>query len=121
VRALILGATLSAVLASASSAEPFLCVYPAVHDGDTWTCRGGQRVRLWGVNAAELRDPGGAEAKRALNHLIAGKVLTCVPKGRSYDRTVALCTVDGHDVAEEMVRQRQAVDWPKYSRGRYAR
>lgn len=111
---------LALAIAAAMLNPAFLCVHPAVYDGDTFRCHDGPRVRVWGVNAAELRDPGGAEAKRALTRLISGKVLTCVKRGKSYDRVVALCTVDGRDVAAEMVRRGHAVDWPKYSRGRYA-
>jgi endonuclease YncB( thermonuclease family) len=34
--------------------------------------------------------------------------------------TVASCAVNGTDVAEWLVRQGLALDWPRYSHGRYA-
>ena len=99
----------------------FLCTSPAVHDGDTFRCHDGPRVRVWGIDAPELRTDAGPASRRALTHLVAGKVLICRRKGTSYDRVVALCTVRGRDVAADMVRQGQAVDWPRFSRGAYAR
>lgn len=102
-------------------AAAFICAYPAVHDGDTFRCHDGPRVRLWGVDAPELKTSAGPASTRALVRIVAGKTLACTPRGHSYDRIVALCTINGRDVAGEMVRQRQAVDWPKFSKGFYAR
>jgi endonuclease YncB( thermonuclease family) len=109
------------MLAPLALAAAFLCVYPDVHDGDTFRCHDGPRVRVWGIDAPELKTPAGPASTRALRQLVAGKILTCVPKGHSYDRVVALCTVNGRDIAAEMVLGGWAVDWPKYSHGRYAK
>jgi micrococcal nuclease len=105
----------------AALAAAFLCLHPGAVDGDTLRCGDGTRVRIWGIQAPERHHPEGPASTRALSRLIAGKVLTCQPRGKSYDRVVALCTVDGRDVAAEMVRQGQAADWPRYSGGLYAR
>ena len=37
-----------------------------------------------------------------------------------YGRTVASCSVAGADVADWLVRNGLALDWPQYSKGRYA-
>jgi endonuclease YncB( thermonuclease family) len=36
-----------------------------------------------------------------------------------YGRTVARCSIDGVDVAEWLVRNGLALDWPLYSKGKY--
>lgn len=100
----------------------FVCLMPGAHDGDTFRCQDGTRVRVWGVDSPELKTPAGPAATRALANMITGHNLTCERKGKSYDRVVALCRLeDGRDIAAEMVRQGQAVDWPKFSKGYYAR
>ena len=103
-------------------ADPFFCLAPGVIDGDTLRCRGGTRVRIWGIQAPERHEPAGPAATRAMSTIIRGADLRCEPKGRSYERVVARCrrTSDGRDIAAEMVRQGHAVDWPLYSKGAYA-
>jgi micrococcal nuclease len=102
-------------------AAAFICAHPGVIDGDTLACRGGQHVRVWGIQAPERYMETGPASTRAMAHLIQGHNLTCYRKGRSYNRTVARCFLpDGRDIAREMVNQGQAVDWPNFSRGYYA-
>ena len=36
-----------------------------------------------------------------------------------YQRTVAACSVDGVDLADWLVRNGLALDWPTYSKGKY--
>ena len=36
-----------------------------------------------------------------------------------YRRTVATCSVDGVDLADWLVRNGLALDWPQYSKGKY--
>ncbi len=74
-----------------------LCLIGAtVVDGDTIKHEG-RNYRLWGIDAPERGDPYGQAS---------GGVLRCdLP--------------DGRDVACEMVRLGAAVDWPKYSKGKY--
>lgn len=99
----------------------FLCQAPAITDGDTWRCNDGQRVRAWGINAAEMNTPEGPPARNTMARLISGQTLSCERKGKSFNRVVALCRLpDGRDVANEMVCAGMAVDWPQFSRGRYA-
>ena len=93
----------------------------AVTDGDTLRS-GDLRIRLWGIDAPELKDAGGPEAKQALADLTNGQPLVCdvVDVGK-YGRMIAKCRLPGGaDLACEMVRTGHAVDWPKYSGGAYA-
>jgi len=64
-----------------------------VIDGDTiQTYRkvnGSNFIRLAGVNAPELHQFGGVEAKNKLKRQIQGKTITLQPVGRSYSRVVA--------------------------------
>lgn len=100
----------------------FLCVNAAALDGDTWRCADGTRVRAWGITAPEKHQPGGHEATRAAANLITGKTLVCEVKGPpSYGRKVALCRLDGRDVAAELVGGGFARDWERFSGGAYRR
>jgi endonuclease YncB( thermonuclease family) len=63
----------------------------------------------------------GAKAANELDRFIAGRLVSCVDiDERTYDRVVAVCTVGSVDLADWMVRQGLAFDWPKYSKGDYA-
>ena len=90
-------------------------------DGDTMRA-GDLRIRIWGIDAPERGDPGGARATEALRSLITGQRLTCEDMGPDrYGRTVARCTLpDGRDLACALVEMGAARDWPKYSKGAYA-
>lgn len=102
----------------------------SVIDGDTLEIRG-QRIRLWGVDAPEGRQSCtragqpyrcGTEAANALDLWIGGRTVSCDPKGRPdrYGRIVAVCRVDGQDMAAWAVSQGHAVDYATFSRGAYA-
>lgn len=104
-----------------SLAALFICAHVGITDGDTMRCHDGQRVRLWGVQAAEASDPTGPAATRALAAIVGGRTVICRRKGQSYNRTVAQCYRWTGDVAGEMVRRGAAKDWYRYSKGHYAR
>ena len=56
-------------------------------DGDTlWVCdqTACHKIRLCGIDAPELSDPRGPAARRALQNLVGGNVINCVPGGRGY-------------------------------------
>ncbi|MCS6778518.1 MAG: thermonuclease family protein [Geminicoccaceae bacterium] len=90
-----------------------------VRDGDTLELLG-HVVRLQGIAAPELHEPLGHEAKLALEALVAGRTLTCLPDGtRSHGRIVAICRVDGEDVGARLVAMGLARDCPRFSAGRY--
>ena len=79
------------------------------------------RIRIAGIDAPELDHPYGQQAKWALVKLCKGQVVTARIKPElSYDRLVAECVLpDGRDLGAEMVRAGMALDWPKFSGGKY--
>ena len=119
----------------------FVCAAPApaladdlsgqasIIDGDTLEIHG-TRIRLWGVDAPEsnqlcrgedsLQYRCGAKAANELDAFIARRPVDCSPVSLDqYRRTVAVCSIDGVDLAEWLVRNGLALDWPKYSKGKY--
>lgn len=91
-----------------------------VVDGDTIVIDK-VRIRIAGIDAPELDHPYGQQSKWALVKLCKGQVVTARIKPElSYDRMVAECFLpDGRDLAAEMVRAGMALDWPKFSGGKY--
>lgn len=92
-----------------------------VIDGDTIDI-GGTRIRLSGIDAPEMDHPYGKNAKWTLVNLCKGQEVRAVFDGNlSHDRTVATCYLsDGRDLSAEMVRAGMAIDWRKFSGGKYA-
>lgn len=90
----------------------------------------GRSVRLWGIDAPELRQecskdgrryPCGEKAKEALTAFLGAAAPICETVNRDrYGREVAKCEIAGDDLARLMVRSGWAVDWPRYSKGAYA-
>lgn len=93
----------------------------SVVDGDTIRI-GNVSLRLAGIDAPELDHPWGQKAKWELVKLCKGQVITAkIEPLMSYDRLVATCYLpDGRDLSAEMVRLGLALDWPKFSSGKYA-
>lgn len=91
-----------------------------VIDGDTIVIDN-VRIRLAGIDAPELDHPWGQKSKWALVQLCKGQVVTARIKPElSYDRLVAECFLpDGRDLAAKLVRCGLALDWPKFSGGKY--
>ena len=76
-----------------------------VVDGDTVHLADGTKVRLLGIDAPELNQPGGDDARSYLIHLIGKSrvVLETFDTDR-YGRVVArVLTEEGHDLCGEMV------------------
>ncbi|WP_231703990.1 thermonuclease family protein [Cochlodiniinecator piscidefendens] len=92
-----------------------------VTDGDTITIQKTQ-VRIYGIDAPELHHPYGQKAKWAMVHLCKGhRIRAEITDEDEYGRTVAKCFLpDGRDLSEEMVKQGLAIDWPKFSGGKYS-
>jgi endonuclease YncB( thermonuclease family) len=127
--ALALG-SLSLLFSSPGAARPgpepaSIAGVAEVIDGDTIVI-GGTRIRLEGIDAPEAGQtcrrkwfgswPCGAAATDALQALLAGKTVTCEPRGLDkYGRTLAACFADGRDVNAAMVRQGLAWAFVKYS------
>jgi endonuclease YncB( thermonuclease family) len=102
----------------------------SVIDGDTFEIHG-TRIRLWGIDAPEssqlcrgedsLQYHCGARAANELDAFIARRPLDCSPVSLDqYGRTVAVCSIGGVDLAEWLVRNGLAFDWPMYSKGKYS-
>jgi micrococcal nuclease len=91
-----------------------------VIDGDTIQI-GDLRIRLAGIDAPELDHPWGNKAKWELVALCKGQSVTAtLEPDISYDRVVATCTLpDGRDLSAEMVKRGMAIDWAKFSGGKY--
>lgn len=107
--------------------------HASVVDGDTIEIHG-ERIRLWGIDAPESDQlcrneesdlyPCGRQAAASLAALFYAipRPVTCSPKGKDqYGRTVAVCLlgVPGPDLGQWLVANGLALDWPKYSQGRY--
>ncbi|WP_174292550.1 thermonuclease family protein [Sphingomonas bacterium] len=100
--------------------QPFSCPVIRVHDGDTFTCASGVRIRLQAIDAPEIgqcRGHGGRcvsgdgyASRDALRRLALGRTALCRPSGRSYDRIVALCSVGAVDLSCAQMRSGQAVE-----------
>ncbi|MBK0327455.1 thermonuclease family protein [Rhodobacteraceae bacterium F11138] len=91
-----------------------------VTDGDTIKI-GKTQIRLFGVDAPELNHPYGKKAKWALHKLCKGQIVRAeISERDEYGRTVAQCYLsDGRDLSAEMVKLGLAIDWPKFSGGKY--
>lgn len=78
-----------------------LCVGSGA-DPLTWT-----EIRLSDFFAPELNEPGGRQAKAALDRLIGRRAVCTAQRGangstRSYDRLIARCLVDGGSITERL-------------------
>lgn len=88
-----------------------------VIDGDTIRM-GETRIRLYGLDAPEMRQPGGREARNRLRQIVAtGQIITCAFRNQDrYKRIVAKCfDVHGVDIGGEMVRNGYAFAYQAYS------
>jgi endonuclease YncB( thermonuclease family) len=121
-------AAIAIAIGSAGAQE--LAGQASVIDGDTLEIHGA-RIRLWGIDAPEhdqlcrgddsLPYRCGAVAANKLDAFIARRPLNCAPKDIDrYGRTVAICRADVTDLGEWLVGEGLALDWPLYSKGRYA-
>lgn len=90
-------------------------------DGDTIVIQS-VHFRLFGIDAPELEHPYGQTAKQALISLCKGRQVRAeVHDIDVHGRIVARCFLDdGRDLSAEMVKAGLAIDWPKFSGGRYS-
>ena len=86
--------------------DTFICT--AVIDGDTFRLENGKTVRLIGIDAPELSQPGGEESREYLTHLILKKGIT-LEKGYEdrdkYNRLLRFVYTGNLCINEEMIRQ----------------
>jgi endonuclease YncB( thermonuclease family) len=79
-----------------------------------WVCRRGFVRRSFGYRC-------GQKAANDLDAFIERRPVECVEVDRDqYNRAVAVCTVAGVDLAEWLVQNGLALDWPQYSKRAYA-
>lgn len=92
----------------------------SIHDGDTITILQGKqqiKVRLFGIDAPELKQPYGKKSKQFLASLIAGQVVEVEPKGKDrYKRTLGIIYYKWQDINVQMVLNGYAWAYEKYSR-----
>lgn len=102
-----------------------LCLVVAVADGDTLTVRCGMpgnfetlKVRLNAIDAPELGQAHGREARRALSRFCFETVAEVRPRSTDrYGRTVADVQCRGADAGSELIRAGHAWVFDRYSKG----
>ena len=92
----------------------------SVHDGDTVTVLQDARqikVRLYGIDAPELKQPYGKKSRQFLANLIAGKVVEVNENGKDrYKRTIGTIYLNGKDINAQMVENGYAWAYRKFSK-----
>lgn len=108
------------------SAAVIACNSPSVHDGDTIRC-GAERIRLFGVDAPEVRrghtpaEPFAYEARDELIRLTRGRVACRFVDRDRYGRFVGKCWSDASpDINAAVIRSGFASEYRRYSKGAYA-
>jgi micrococcal nuclease len=91
-----------------------------VYDGDTLTINR-QSIRLFGIDAPELKEPYGIPSRNYLRALTKGTTITCNLTGKTtYRRVVGKCFLpSGLELNRLMVEGGMALDCKAYSRGVY--
>ena len=109
----------------ALAASIIACTAPAVHDGDTLRC-GDERVRLFGVDAPEVRrgatpaEPLAYEARDELIRLTRGRVGCRFVERDHYGRFVGRCwSAATQDINAALIRSGLATEYRRYSKGAY--
>jgi len=112
--------TLSFTILAVAAAMTITGAVDRVRDGDTVEVDG-TPIRLHGVAAPELSEPGGSAAKSFMTDLVARRTVRCQLTGRrSYDRLIGRCFLDGQDIGAAVIGAGLARDCPRFSGGRFA-
>ncbi len=94
----------------------------SVPDGDSLTVeRAGRtvKIRLYGIDSPEYRQPVWLEARDFTRRLVSGRSVEIEPMDRdNYGRVVALVVRDGVLINRELVRAGHAWQYPRYCRSR---
>ena len=105
-------------LSAPAWADQFGATVIRVSDGDTIVVRTADfediRIRLYGIDAPEANQPGGAEAAAALKPLQGQMVAVWEMDIDRYGRTVALVEHEGRSVNLDLVAQGWAWYYPQY-------
>ena len=93
----------------------------SVTDGDTIKILTPEReqikIRLYGIDAPEKKQPYGADAKRFLSDLVAGKNVRIEERGKDrYKRTLGIVYLKDNDINEILVLNGYAWAFTKYSK-----
>ena len=119
-------ATLAAIFLCSHAHAETISGVPVITDGDTIKI-GTTKARIEGMDAPE-RDqlcgdenfqnyPCGMKATEALREIIGDKSVDCtISKLDVYGRSLAVCTVEGLDIGQEMVRDGWALAFVRYSK-----
>lgn len=76
-----------------------------VHDGDTFTLKNGDRVRLLGIDAPELGNCGATESANLLKSLVLGKTIKITDEKRdNYGRRMGLIWTSSTLINEKMLK-----------------
>lgn len=94
-------------------------------DGDTFETETGEKVRLIGINAPEIADIFGKEAKQHLANLIDQKTIYLQPDNISkdrdkYSRLLRYVILDGKDINKQMLLDGFATAYLKYHFSKFA-
>lgn len=92
----------------------------SIHDGDTITILQDKqqiKVRLFGIDAPELKQPYGKKSKQFLANLIAGEVVEVDENGKDrYKRMIGTIYLNGADINAQMVANGYAWAYRKFSK-----
>ena len=103
------------VLAASPASAELVVGIPRIVDGDTLEI-GQTTIRLSGIDAPEVAQPGGRDAVAALAALIDGKQTVCTGTERDdYNRLIATCNASAGDVGALLIQQGRAWAYVKYS------
>lgn len=109
-----------AILWVASPLFAFSGKVVSIRDGDTITVLQNKqqiKVRLFGIDAPELKQPYGKKSKQFLANLIAGEVVEVEENGKDrYKRTIGTVYLGGTDINAKMVANGYAWAYRKFSK-----
>lgn len=97
----------------------------SVHDGDTFRTCSGSSIRVWGIDAPELKQPMGYQSRDYARNLLMGKEVDLDCTGKSYKRRVCSVSIRVSSdrtvsFASELVSSGMAYDSPRYSKGAFS-
>lgn len=92
----------------------------SIHDGDTIAILQGKqqiKVRLFGIDAPELKQPYGKKSKQFLANLVAGEIVEVEENGKDrYKRTIGTIFLNDKDINAQMVANGYAWAYRKFSK-----
>lgn len=91
----------------------------SIYDGDTFTLCNKQKVRIYGIDAPELKQAIGKQSRDYLATLVKDKDLKLTCKGTSYKRKVCIVLDGPNSIGAQMIRAGMAYESIQYSKGLY--